>query len=295
MRPSIRQLEYALAVQEHLNFHEAARACHVTQPALSAQVAQLEDTLGVRLFERDRRRVLVTPTGAEILARARRVMQEVDGLVDLAQVLVQPLAGTLRVGLIPTVAPYVLPKIMPALQQAYPHLRLLLREDRTETLVRDLAEGTLDLLLLALEADLGDIERMPLKRDAFVVAMSNDNALADKTRLRESDLDGQRVLLLEDGHCLRDQVLPICARGHATEVGDFRATSLHTLAQMTATGIGITFLPEIAVDTEARLEHLAIRPLRKPIPFRTLGLAWRRTSPRETEFRALGALIRKAL
>lgn len=295
MRPSLRQLEYALAVAEHLNFREAAKVCHVTQPALSAQVAQLEANLGVQLFERDRRKVIVTPVGAQILERARRILNQVDDLMESARVLQRPLVGTLRLGVIPTIAPYLLPRIIPAIQRSYPELRLWLREDPTELLVRGLNQGRLDLLLLALEAELGEVETLPLLHDEFLVAVSPVHPLAKRKEVRQEELRGEEVLLLDDGHCLRDQALEVCEQAGAYELGDFRASSLHTLAQMTAGGIGITLLPAIAVDTETRVENLLVRPFVRPAPARTIGLAWRRTSSREEEFRALAQLIQRAL
>jgi len=294
-RPSIRHLEYAVAVAEYLNFREAAKTCHVTQPALSAQIAQLEELLGIPLFERDRRRVLVTREGAAIIARARGILTQVDELIEAAGVLARPLSGTLRLGVIPTVAPYVLPRAVSRLRRAHPDLRLLLREDQTGELVRRLRDGQLDLLLLALEADLGEVDTLPLFEDPFLVAVPSDHPLAKRKRVRERDLIDESVLLLEDGHCLRDQVLEVCARARATELGDFRASSLTTLTQMAAGGIGITLLPEMAASRERSTRNLKLVPFAKPKPYRTIGLAWRRSSPRADEYHTLGDTLRSAL
>ncbi len=294
MLPSFRQLEYFVAVAEHLSFGRAADACHVSQPGLSTQLRQLEDTLGVRLFERDRRRVLLTPAGRSLLARARRVLIDGEALVDAARVFTRPLTGELRLGIIPTVAPYLLPAALPSLHRHYPDLRLLLREDETRVLVSLLAEGRLDLLLLALQADLGDAETMALFDDPFVLAVPAGHRLARRKRVNESDLVGEQVLLLQDGHCLRDQALRVCDHAGATELGDFRATSLTTLAQMVAGGIGVTLLPSmsLAAEVECRPDLVAL-PFSRPSPRRTIGLAWRPTTARADEFRLLAEALQK--
>lgn len=287
-RPTLRQLEYIVAVADERHFGRAAEACFVTQPALSAQVLGLEELLEVRLFERDRRRVLPTPAGAEVVERARKILVQADELVETARSASRPLCGTLRMGVIPTVAPYLLPRVVPKLRRKHRELRLLLREDHTERIVAELEAGRLDLLLLALEAELGDATTLPLFRDDFLAVMPGDHRLATRKRLRESDLRGERVLLLEDGHCLRDQALAVCGAQGATELGDFRATSLSTLTQMVTGCEALTLLPEIAVGLETRgRRDLAVRPFRTPAPGRTLGFAWRPTSPRADEFRAL--------
>ncbi len=200
MRPTIRQLEYLVAVADHLNFRRAAEAAHVSQPGLSAQIRQLEQTLGVQLFERDRRRVVITEAGREAAARARAILSEMDDLGEAARGFRRPLAGPLHLGVIPSVAPYLLPRVLPGVRQRHPELRLLLREDTTDRLVGALAEGKLDIALLALEAPLGDNHRQPLFVDPFVLAAPSQHRLAKHARVRESDLEGEEVLLLEDGH-----------------------------------------------------------------------------------------------
>jgi len=292
-RPSLRQLEYLVAVGDCLSFHKASRACHVTQPGLSAQIAQLESLLDARLFERDRRRVLVSRAGEALIPRARAILSAVDQFVEAAGALSEPLSGTIRLGVIPTIAPYLLPEVVPALRKRYPRVRLLLREEQTRTLVRLLDEGKLDLLLLALEADLGGAETLALFEDPFVLAMPADHPLAGKKRIDESNLRGVQVLLLEDGHCLRNQALSFCENAGATELGDFRATSLGTLAQMVASNLGVTLLPGMALPVEVgRRKNLVVRPFAKPVPHRTIGLAWRRTTLRKEEYRLLGEMLR---
>ncbi len=200
MRPSLRQLEYLVAVADTLHFRRAAESVHVSQPGLSAQIQELERLLGVRLFERDRRRVLATEAGLAAAARARRVLAEVDRLVETARGHSEPLTGTLRIGVIPTVAPYLLPRALPAIRRAFPRLRALLHEDETPRLVEQLEDGSLDVLLLAMETDLGDAERRPLFSDAFLLAVPPGHRFATRRRLRESDLHDEELLLLEDGH-----------------------------------------------------------------------------------------------
>jgi LysR family hydrogen peroxide-inducible transcriptional activator len=291
MDPTLRQIEYAVAVAERGSFRAAARACHVTQPGLSTQVRQLEDQLGVRLFERNRRRVLVTAPGEEVLRRARVVLQEVEHLKQAARGLARPFSGPLRLGVIPTIAPYLLPRALPKLRRRYPELSLKLCEAQTGELVDLLRRGDLDLLLVALEAELSELAKAPLFSDPFCVALPAGHALEKRRQLREDDLRGEDVLLLSDGHCLRDQVLSVCDSAGAVEPGDFRATSLATLVQMVAAGSGITLLPALALPVEARTRGLVTVPFRKPAPARTIGLAWRPDSPRAGEFRELGALF----
>ena len=295
MRPTLRQLEYVVAIADHGSFSRAARACHVTQSGLSAQVAQVESLLELQLFERSRRKVLVTPAGEALVRRARDLLRDVDELVETARAYTRPLSGTLRLGAIPTVAPYLLPRVLPRLRRAYPQLALQLREDTTRALLSRLSAGSLDVLLLALEAPLGDVESLPLFRDEFVLAAPTGHRLARRRRVRESDLDSEDVLLLEDGHCLREQALSVCQSAGAREHSDFRASSLGTLVQMVAGGAGVTLLPRLAQAVETRHADLAIVPFARPAPHRTIGLAWRRSSPRAAEYRELGERIARAV
>jgi LysR family hydrogen peroxide-inducible transcriptional activator len=291
---SLRQLQYLAAVAAARSFRRAAEACHVSQPSLSAQVAEAERALGVRIFERDRRRVLVTTAGEAVLGRARRVLLEADDLVETARRGADPLAGTLRVGVIPTVGPYLLPRAAPALREALPGLQILWEEDRTAALVRRVAAGELDAALLAREADLGDLVQLELARDPFVLAVPPGHPLARAgAPLATRALEGERVLLLDDGHCLRDQALAVCSRARAEELG-FRATSLSTLVQMVASGAGVTLLPRIAVETEVPRAGLRARPFADPAPGRTLVLAWRRGGATEPALRAVAEVVAKA-
>lgn len=290
---TLRQLEYAVALADTLSFREAAEHCHVSQPGLSMQLKKLEDTLGLQLFERDRRGVRITAPGEEFIGRARRLLVDARELGEIARARTAPLVGDVRLGVIPTVAPYLLPPVMNGLREPYPDLRLLLVEDRTPDLVRMLHSGRLDVLLLALEVELGDATAMALFADDFELAVPRGHELADREQVTEADLEAREILLLEDGHCLRDHALAVCSRGGAGEYGTFRATSLGTLIQMVSNGIGITLVPEMAKSVELRDERDVVSiPFADPAPGRTIGLAWRRSSARDHEFRLLGEAIR---
>jgi len=291
---TLRQLQYAVAVAESLSFRDAAGRCHVSQPALSAQIAQMEEALGVPLFERDRRRVLVTAVGRELIERARAILREADDFVGLARCSADPLSGTLRMGVIPTISPYLLPGLTAALREAYPRLITLWIEDKSGILVRGLESGSLDAALLALEADIGDVEHEIIGSDAFVLATPEGHPLgAGKSYVAPSELEDACVLLLNEGHCLREQALVFCSHAKAHEL-EFRATSLSTLAQMVAGGAGVTLLPELAVATEAKRARLSIRHFAQPVPKRTIALVWRRRSPLGPALRQLAKTARTA-
>lgn len=291
MRPTIRQLEYFVAVADEGRFSRAAERCYVTQPGLSAQIRELESALDVTLFERDRRAVLLTQAGRGLLGRARSILLETDHLVEAARSFARPLEGPLHIGVIPTVAPYLLPRALPALHERYPALRVFLHERRTDDIVERLLAGELDVLVLALDASLPKLESAALLDDEFLLAVPDGHRLARRKTVREADLGGEAVLLLDDGHCLRDQALAVCSQGGADEVDDFRASSLSTLVQMVASGAGVTLLPAMAAETERRGRNLSLVRFRRPRPRRTIALAWRPTSPRSEEFRALAAAL----
>lgn len=291
---TLRQLQYAVAVAESLSFRKAAERCGVSQPSLSAQLAQLEEALGVRLFERDHRRVLVTGAGRALLEQAGRMLLAADDLLEAGRRARDPLAGPLRVGVIPTVSPYLLPAVAPALRKAFPALAVTWVEDRTEALIRELHAGALDAVLLAAEAELGEVEQAVVARDPFLLATPRDHPLgAARGPATPAELRDVSVLLLDDGHCLREQALAVCARGRAREL-EYRATSLSTLAQMVAGGAGVTLLPELAAETETRRADLKLRPFAEPAPQRTIVLAWRRASPAAEGLRRLAGELRDA-
>ena len=291
---SLRQLEYVVAVAETAGFHRAAERCNVSQPTLSAQIAQVESVLGVRLFERARSGVLVTPQGRAVVERAERVLREMSDLLAAAARANDPFSGTFRVGVIPTIAPYLLPDVMPALGEHYPQLQLVLREERTDDVMRDLRQATLDLGLVALEADLGEHEAHEVLKDPFVVAMPPGHALARKKRIAPEDLENEPVLLLDDGHCFRTQALALCSKAGLREAS-FRATSLATLVQMVSAGSGITLLPKLAVEVENRRGQIEIRPFVPPAPSRTIALVWRPSSPFGAAFHELGDALKTAV
>lgn len=294
-RLSIRQLESLVAVAEHANFRKAADAIGITQPALSSQVQLAEAALGLQVFERDRRSVLVTPAGEDIVARCRLALAAIDEVSEVARHRGKPLVGELRMGVIPTVAPYWLPPLLGALRKAFPELRLILREEQTSRLLELLHAGQIDCAFLALPVA-GDFTSALITREEFIVAAPRNAPIlkrGDQLSLR--DLSGQAVLLLEDGHCLRDQALAVCERGGAVEPLEVRATSLPTLVQMVAGGLGITLLPEAAVPSLApKRGPVATARFGRPSPGRNLGLVWRTSSARLREFRLLAETLRDA-
>ena len=292
---TLRQLQYVVAVAGTLNFRRAAEACFVSQPALSAQVAEVEAALGVKLFERDRRRVLVTAAGEDLVARARQLLLSAGALTDDAKRFLNPLDGVLRVGVIPTIGPYLVPVLDPALRAAYPSLSLRWLEDKTEVLVRRVLDGELDLALLVLEAEIGGLDHDTVHVDPFLLAVPRADPLAQtEGALPAAVLHERDVLLLDEGHCFRDQVLDLCSAVGAREMG-FRATSLATLVQMVAGGAGITLLPGIAVELENRQGLLATRVFESPPPRRTIAFAWRPGSPNADAFRRLTRTARETV
>lgn len=292
--PTLKQLRYLAALAAHRHFGRAAAACHVSQPALTQQLQQLEERLGIRLVERARQGVLLTAIGQEIAVRARGVLAAMDDLVETAREAREPGAGPLRLGVIPTIGPYLLPGLVPRLRAALPGLRLNLREDQTARLVAGLGAGELDLLLLALPIEAPAVRTLALFDEPFLVALLKGHPLAAKSAIAERDLAGEPVLLLGEGHCLRDQALAVCRQARAEASWGVQATSLATLTAMVAGGLGITFLPQMATAGEgAHAEGLVLRPFAPPVPTRTIGLAWRAASARAKLFQAIGDLIAK--
>jgi LysR family transcriptional regulator, hydrogen peroxide-inducible genes activator len=291
-RLSIRQLESLVAVAEYANFRKAAGTLGITQPALSSQVQLAEATLGIQVFERDRRSVLVTAAGKDLVARCRVALAAIDAISETARHRGRPLVGEMRLGVIPTVAPYWLPALLSALRKNFPELRLILREEQTARLLDLLHGGQLDCALLALPVA-GDLTTAMVAREDFVLAAPRHAPILKRGKnLQLRDLAGQAVLLLEDGHCLRDQALSVCERGGAIEQLELRATSLPTLVQMVAGGLGITLLPEAAAASLApRRGPVAIARFARPAPSRTLGVVWRTSSARLREFRLLAETL----
>ncbi|MBS1201432.1 MAG: hypothetical protein H6R27_2110 [Proteobacteria bacterium] len=279
---NLRDLQYLVALAETGHFGEAAERCHVSQPTLSAQVKKLEEYLGVQLFERQPRKVSLTDVGRRIVERARLIVQQAEDIRGVARASRDPLTGKLRIGLIPTIAPYLLPRVASRLRTRLPGLQLMLYEYQTDPLLGKLRAGELDLAILALPADTTGLETRALFAESFVVAMPRNHRLSARKRLKPADLAGETLLLLEDGHCLRDQALEVCGTVAVAEEQDFRATSLETLRQMVAAGLGVTLLPRLAAEGPiAGARGLEIRPFAPPSPSRTVGAAWRRSSTRE--------------
>lgn len=290
---TLRQLQYAAAVAELRSFRKAAERCRVSQPSLSSQVAQLEESLGVRLFERDRRGVVLTHAGVELIERARQVLAGAEELEEAARRRADPLAGELSLGVIPTVAPYLLPEVAGPLRARFEKMTIWWREEKTPSIMAMLARAELDGAVVALEASLGEVERVVLGDDPFVLAVGPGHPLSrSKKTVRVDDLSGHSMLLLDDGHCLRDQALSFCSRVGVEEQG-FRATSLSTLTQVAAGTGGATLLPMLSVPVENRLGGLCIRKFWGKGPSRTLALVWRRRSAAAAAMGAVGKALRE--
>jgi LysR family hydrogen peroxide-inducible transcriptional activator len=291
----MRQLRYLDALARFRHFGLAAKHCAVTQPALSTQIQELERKLGVELVERGPKAVRLTPAGREAAERAARILAQVRDLGDYARHHARLLTGHLRLGVIPTVAPYLLPQLLPMIRARFPELELHIRETLTGTLAAELADGTLDLLLIALPLDQGEVETMQLFSDRFMLAMPARRRIKSSVRATPELLKHDRLLLLEEGHCLRDQALSFCELRQADNIDTFGATSLSTIVQMVANGLGLTLLPELSLEVETKRGGIRLMRFVEPEPSRVIGLAWRATSPRKRDFAALGRLIATAV
>ncbi|MFZ1099229.1 MAG: LysR substrate-binding domain-containing protein [Steroidobacteraceae bacterium] len=292
MELKLKDLRYLVAVADQRHFGRAAARCFVSQPTLSTQLKKLEHSLGVQLIERTPNNVSLTEAGEEIVARARRILEASDEVVALARSQRDPLSGRLRVALLPTIGPYLLPRVTRAIRRALPRLELMLYEYQTAPMLEKLHAGELDLGILALPVELGGLEVRELYSEPFAVALPEGHALARRPSVRVGDLKGERLLLLEDGHCLRDQALEVCARAGVSDSQDFRATSLETLRQMVATGAGVTLLPELAArGGSGSARGVAIRPFVRPAPVRQVGAVWRRSTARRQSIEALCDLM----
>ena len=289
---TLRQLRYLVSLARHRHFGRAADDCAVTQPALSMQVRELERGLGAELVERRPGEVVLTDTGLEVARRAEQILAATRDLADFVHHR-QPLSGPLRLGIIPTLAPYVLPRLLPRLQAQHPQLRLDVRETQTKLLLDELAGGELDCVMLALPVESAEVDTLALFDDAFLLAVPAADSLHG--RVGAADVDRGRLILLEEGHCLRDQALAFCATARPDQPAGLGATSLATVMQMVANGYGVTLLPEVAAEAEARDVRVKLLRFAAPEPTRSIGLAWRRTSPRRKDFTALGRIITQAL
>lgn len=276
---NIRVLQYLVALADVRHFSRAAERCYVSQPTLSTQIRKLEDELDVQLVERHPRQVMLTPLGEEIVARARTVLGEMDAIRAIARRSRDPHSGTVRIGIFPTLAPYFLPHVIPAVSGAFPRLTLRLFEEKTEDVIDMLGEGRLDAGLLALPLSEEWLESRTLFEEPFVLAVPASHPLAASAEIGLEDLADQELLLLEDGHCLRDQALEVCQLAGAQEKLDFHATSMETLRHMVAANTGITLMPTLSIKPPlASTDNLVTRPFRQPGPKRTIAMVWRKSS-----------------
>jgi LysR family hydrogen peroxide-inducible transcriptional activator len=290
--PTVKQLQYFLALSESEHFGRAAERCFVSQSAFSNAIKELETTLEAQLVDRTNRNVTITATGQQVAVQARQVLRDLDNLVETAHGQKEPLTGELRLGVIPTIAPFILPRALPGLREKYPELRLLLIEDQTQRVYARLMEGALDLLLMALPWEMQGVETLPLFRDVFCLACHENTRHVEPENYRFSRLDSDSILLLEDGHCLRDHALAACKIRNTRKVSRFGASSLLTLIEMVDADLGVTFLPEMARgssllgNTRVKLHTLGEQS------YREIGLVWRKGSRRIEEFQLLGEFFR---
>jgi len=277
---NFRALQYFVKLAELKHFSKAASACFVSQPTLSTQIAKLEEELGVYLVERAPRQVMLTPIGEDIAHRARHILRDIEHMKDAARRSKDPETGNIKLGIFPTLAPYLLPHVIPVIRARYPDLRLQLAEEKTEDILNMLDQGRLDAGLLALPVEEHGMEMEVLFVEPFVTAMPASHPLAEKQVIKVKDLEGEELLLLEEGHCLREHALAVCALAGAHERVDFHATSMETLRQMVAANAGVTLMPVLSVKPPIpTTDNIALRPFEMPAPSRTIALVWRSSSP----------------
>ncbi len=277
---NFRSLQYFVKLAELRHFSRAADACFVSQPTLSTQIRKLEEELGVSLVERAPRKVMLTPIGEDIAHRARHILRDIEHLTSAARLSKDPATGLLKLGIFPTLAPYLLPHVIPVIRERYPELRLQLSEEKTEDILSMLDQGRLDAGVLALPVEQPGLDIEVLFEEPFVTALPSSHPLCDKHRIRLQDLEGQELLLLEDGHCLRDHALAVCELAGAHERVDFHATSMETLRQMVAANAGVTLMPVLSVKPPIPpTGNITLRAFEPPAPSRTIALVWRTSSP----------------
>ena len=291
--PTIKQLRYFIALQKYTHFGKAAEACFVSQSAFSVAIRELESTLGVQIVDRTNKRVTITAMGQEIVVQARLVLRDVEALMELAQVNNEPLCGKLKLGVIPTISPFLLPKILPQLRSHFPYLQLFLQEDTTLRVYEKLMSGELDLILIALPYELRHVEKMTLFKDPFLLAYKKGSQFIESQKVTADHLKSESILLLEDGHCLRDHALSACKIRNLNKVSQFSASSLLTLIEMVEADLGVTYLPEMAKNSPM-LKNTNIRTQTMPKnSHREIGLIWRKGSARKDELKMLGEFIKK--
>lgn len=288
---NFRDLEYLIALEELKHFRKAAEKCFVSQPTLSGQIRKLEDELNVQLMERSSRKVIFTQAGLDIVAKAKIILLEAKSLKEIAKSHNEPMQGTLHIGLIPTVAPYLLPLIIPAMKKHFPDLELYLHENQTDVLIKQLEEGELDCLMLALLPNMESLQQYSLYDEPLELALSESHPWANKSDIDINELSGEHLLMLADGHCLRDQAMGFCFAAGAIEDNSFKATSLETLRHMISADNGLTLLPQLAIPESRHQAGIKYIPFKQPIPKRTIGLVCRKNSVRKICFEQLSTLI----
>jgi len=291
--PTIKQLRYLIALEKHVHFGRAAESCFVSQSAFSVAIRELESTLGTQLFDRTNKRVSITAMGREIVVQARLVVRDLEALMDMAWVSSEPLSGKLRLGVIPTISPFLLPKILPQLRSQFPRLQLFLQEDTTQRVNEKLMSGELDLILIAFPYELRNVEKMTLFKDPFLLAYRKGSQFIKTEKITADNLQSESIMLLGDGHCLRDHALSACKIRNRNKVSHFSASSLLTLIEMVEADLGVTYLPEMAKDSPM-LKNTNIKTQAMPkSSHREIGLVWRKGSARGKEFKMLGEIIKK--
>lgn len=294
MIPSLKQLRYICAVAEHKHFSKAAEASHVTQSTLSAAIQELESQLGVVIFERNKKNVLITPLGEKLVQQARIVLGDVEDFVGLAKSHDEALAGEIRLGVIPTIAPFLLPHLLADLREQYPKLKLYLKEELSAQLSLQLQQGQLDLIILAFPYPMPEMETISLFRDEFLLCLPPGHQLEKTKQVKQQQLRGEKLLLLEEGHCLRDHALEACKLESADTDLVYQGTSLHTLVQMVANGLGVTLLPDISVKADILGDtHLQLKHFSNENVSREIGMAWRKSDPRREDYVLLADFIKK--
>jgi len=294
MTPSVKQLRYICAVAEHKHFSKAAEACFVTQSTLSAAIQELESQLGVVIFERSKKTVLITPLGERLLKQARLILGDVEDFVSLAKTHDEALAGDIRLGVIPTIGPFLLPHLLKELRKNYKKLKLFLKEDLSAQLYQQLLQGQLDLIILAFPYPLPEMETVSLLKDEFLLCLPPGHELGSSKQVKQAQLRGESLLLLEEGHCLRDHALEACKLEKADTDLVYQGTSLHTLVQMVANGLGVTLLPSISVEADVLGDTaLQLKQFTNENVSREIGMAWRKSDPRRDEYLLLAEFIRE--
>ena len=288
----IRDLTYLVALIDHRHFGKAAEACFVSQPALSMQIKKLETHLGVQLLERTNKSVMLTPVGHEMGERARQVLSQVDEMKEIARQAADPHSGELKLGIFPTLAPYLLPHIAPLLAKKFPRLSLYLLEEQTALLMEKLKHGKIDAAILALPVQENNLNIVPLFTEDFMLAVPNQHAFAERDIIAQDELAGQHLLLLEDGHCLREQALSLCYRLQAKENQNFRATSLETLRHMVASGVGMTLIPRLACKKNDGVVYI---PFKSPAPMREIGILWRNSAAKQQVLNEIATQIKNTM